>query len=228
MTRLMIHVEGDTEEAFVDEVLAPHLYRFGYSNVRSRLMGQHRRREQRGGIRPWPETRNSIVHHLRGDPEALSGIMVDYYGMPQRGEAAWPGRAGASAQLQYPNRIEESLSSDISNAMGGSFNPRRFIPYVMMHEFEAMLFSDCNGLARGVGDPANATAFQAIRDQFASPEDINDSQLTAPSKRIEALIPGYRKPLQGVQAVREIGLDAIRGQCRHFRGWLRHLENLAN
>ena len=112
--------------------------------------------------------------------------------------------------------------------MGGSFNSRRFIPYVMMHEFEAMLFSDCNGLARSIGNPANATAFQAIRDRFASPEYINDSPETAPSKRINELVPGYHKPDDGIQAVKDIGLDAIRGQCRHFRGWLRHLENLAN
>lgn len=228
MTRLLIHVEGDTEEGFVDEILAAHLYRFGYTDVRARLMGQHRERERRGGIKPWPETRNFIVDHLREDPEALSGIMVDYYGMPQRGDAAWPGRAGASAQLQYPNRIEESLSLDISNAMGGSFDPRRFIPYVMMHEFEAMLFSDCNGLARGVGNPEIGPALQSIRDRFASPEDINDSPETAPSKRIEALIPEYQKPLQGVQAVQEIGINVIRGQCRHFREWLQYLEHIAD
>lgn len=228
MTRLLIHVEGRTEQGFVSEILAHHLYRFGYTDVRARIMGQHRERERRGGIKPWPETRNFIVHHLREDPEVLSGIMVDYYGMPQRGDAAWPGRAGASPQLQYPNRIEELLSLDISNAMGGGFNPRRFIPYVMMHEFEAMLFSDCNGLARTIGNPDNATAFQAIRDRFASPEDINDSPETAPSKRIAALTPEYQKPLQGVQAVQEIGIDVIRGQCRHFREWLQYLESLAN
>ena len=228
MTRLLIHVEGDTEEGFVDQILAPHLYRFGYTDVRARLMGQYRERERRGGIKPWPETRNFIVDHLQGDTEVLSGIMVDYYGMPQSGDAAWPGRAGASAQLQYPNRIEELLSLDINNAMGGSFNPRRFIPYVMMHEFEAMLFSDCNGLARSIGNPDNAVAFQAIRDRFASPEDINDSPETAPSKLIAALISEYRKPEQGIDAVKDIGLDVIRGQCRHFREWLQYLEHIAN
>ena len=91
-----------------------------------------------------------------------------------------------------------------------------------------MLFSDCNGLARSIGNPNDATVFQAIRDRFASPEDNNDSPETAPSKRLEALISEYRKTDQGIQAVKDIGLDVIRGQCRHFREWLQYLESLAN
>ena len=228
MTRLLVEVEGETEEAFVNEILSLELYRIGYTQVSARKMGKNRQRIQRGGVRPWSEVRAAILSHLRRDAEVFVGVMVDYYGMPQSGDAAWPGRAGASAQLQYPNRIEELLSSDISNAMGGNFNPRRFIPYVMMHEFEAMLFSDCNGLARSIGNPDNAVALQAIRDRFASPEDINDSPETAPSKRLAALISEYRKPEQGIDAVQEIGIDVIRGQCRHFREWLQYLENIAN
>ena len=228
MPRLLIHVEGQTEENFVYRVLAPHLYRFGYSQVSTRMLGKSPQRDQRGGIRPWPEARNIIVSHLRRDPGAVSSTMVDYYGMPQRGNGAWPGRAGASAELRYPNGIEESLSLDIGNAMGGNFNPRRFIPYVMMHEFEAMLFSDCRGFARSIGYPDLGATLQGIRDGFDSPESIDDSPLTAPSKRIEALIPGYNKPLQGLQGTLDIGLDVIRGQCGHFRGWLDHLEGLGD
>ena len=65
MARLLIHVEGQTEEAFVDEVLAPHLYAIGYADVSARLMGEQRERERRGGIRPWPEARQGIINGLR-------------------------------------------------------------------------------------------------------------------------------------------------------------------
>ena len=65
---------------------------------------------------------------------------------------------------------------------------------------------------------------QAIRDAFESPEDINDSPLTAPSKRIEELYPGYQKTLHGPLALLEIGLPALRRECRHFGGWLTRLE----
>jgi hypothetical protein len=78
-----------------------------------------------------------------------------------------------------------------------------------------------------VGDKALATSLQAIRDQFSSPEEINDSPQTAPSKRVQTLIPRYQKPFHGILAVLEIGLDKIRTACPHFQGWLTRLEKLS-
>ena len=94
----------------------------------------------------------------------------------------------------------------------------------MMHKFEAMLFSDCAAFSHGIGNPALAIQFQAVRDAFASPEEIDDSPLTAPSKRVENLVPGYTKPLLGTLAALEIGLEAIHKECPHFRNWLDRLE----
>ena len=227
MTRLLIDVEGPTEEVFVDKILAGHLYNLGYIQVSARVMGKQRERDRRGGVRPWPEARGDILNHLRADTGVFVSTMVDYYGMPQSGPGAWPGRASAAAQLSYPNGIEESLLADIASDMGGSFNPRRFIPYVMMHEFEAMLFSDCAEFADRIGFPNLVPNFQEIRDGFDTPEDIDDSPDNAPSKRIYSLVPGYRKPVQGIQAATAVGLPAIRAECGHFRGWLEHLESLA-
>ena len=74
--------------------------------------------------------------------------------------------------------------------MGPGFDRSRFVPYVMMHEFEALLFSDCDAFARGIFRPELGTDFQRIRDAFDSPEEIDDSPITAPSKRIELLVAG--------------------------------------
>ena len=110
--------------------------------------------------------------------------------------------------------------------MGNSFDSRRFVPYVMMHEFEALLFSDCDAFARGIGLPVLAPQFRKIRDAFESPEEIDDSPRTAPSKRVEALVPGYEKPFMGTMAVLEISLDTIRSECPSFRAWMERLEGL--
>ena len=227
MSRLLVYVEGQTEEAFVRDVLAQHLYNSGYTQVSARKMGKARQRNRRGGVRPWPEVRADILDNLKGDSGVIISTMADYYGMPDHGQAAWPGRTGARVQLEFPNAIEESLLNDISDQMGGDFNPQRFIPYIMMHEFEAMLFSDCRKFANGIGFPCLHPKFQTIRDQFDTPEDIDDSPITAPSKRIEALVPKYRKPVLGIRAATTIGLPAIRTECNHFRGWLEYLEGLA-
>ena len=222
MTRLLIHVEGQTEETFVNQVLGPHLSSYGYSAVSARQRGN------RGGIRSWPRACRVIVRHLREDSGCLASTMVDYYGLPQSSQRGWPGRAEASrlAIPQKASTIEELLWADVCQRMGSSFNPDRFVPYLMMHEFEAMLFSDCTAFARGIGSPDLAPSLQAIRDGFASPEEIDDSPVTAPSKHIATLIPGYQKPTQGLLAIQEIGLDAIRAQCPHFRAWLERLEGL--
>ena len=101
---------------------------------------------------------------------------------------------------------------------------RRFVPYVAMHEFEALLFSDCDRFGKAIDRPQLAARFQRIRNAFPTPEEIDDSPKTAPSKRVQALSPGYRKPLMGTLAALEIGLCRMRRECPHFADWLARLE----
>ena len=227
MTRLLVHVEGDTEEAFVRDVLSGHLYNLGYTAVSARMMGEALPRVLRGGIVSWRIARREIVSRLLEDSELIVSTMVDYYGMPND----WPGRADATASglatAELAALIEDAMLEDVRSRMDRNFNVNRFVPYVMMHEFEAMLFSDCDRFAYAVGSPHLSRDFQRIRDAFANPEDIDDSPTSAPSKRIELLLPAYQKPTMGVQAAQNIGLDAIRGECPHFRGWLGRLESIA-
>ena len=103
---------------------------------------------------------------------------------------------------------------------------RRFIPYVQMYEFEALLFSDSKSFAKGIDRSHLASDFQSIRDSFDSPEEINDSPVTAPSKRVLELVSGYEKPLFGTLAALEIGLKTMRHECQLFDTWLKKLEAL--
>lgn len=228
MTRLLIHVEGQTEESFVNEVLRDHLVRQGYDSVSARIVGNARLRRRRGGIRPWHAVRRDIVNHLHEDPGCVSTTMVDYYGLPQTGPEAWPGRAQAAQQGTAPGKaswVEEALVQDLAQDMGPRFDARRFIPFVVVHEFEGLLFSDCGAFSRGISRPELEPGLSSIRAQFPTPEDINDSPNTAPSKRVRQLVPGYEKPLLGTLAVLEIGLERIRAACPHFDSWIRQLES---
>ena len=225
MTRLLIQVEGQTEETFVNEILGPHLYEQGYLSIGARLMGNARRRGRRGGVKAWQSVRKDVLGHLRGDSALIVGLMVDYYGMPPD----WPGRLEATNQSPATRAaltIERALVQDVCEVLGSSFDPNRFVPHVMVHEFEAILFSDCTAFAAAIGQPDLTAALQEIRDQFDNPEEIDDSPDNAPSKRIRRLVPTYRKPLMGNLAVLEIGLDSIREDCPHFRDWLVGLEGL--
>ena len=168
MTRLLIHVEGETEEAFVNEVLASHLYGCGYTKVSARLVGNARQRDRRGGIRAWSAVRRDILHHMKEDAGCLSTTMVDFYALPQTGDRAWPGRAQA-AQLAFADKapvVENALLADICYDLGGGVDACRFVPFVMMHEFEGLLFSDAAKLAHGIGRIHLVSAYGMSRQCF--------------------------------------------------------------
>jgi hypothetical protein len=147
--------------------------------------------------------------------------MVDYYALPG-GEDGWPGRDASTAvgSGEKAAVVEAALKANFSDFMGAGFNVARFTPYIMMHEFEGLLFSDCQAFADGIGNGALGPKFTEIRGQFDSPEHINDSPQTAPSKRVLLLFPEYQKTLHGPIAVLTIGLEKIRDECRGFDRWL--------
>ena len=170
------------------------------------------------------------MRHLKEDPGCYATTMVDFYALPQSADKAWPGRSAAAGlpTAQKASHVEKQLNADVQRVMGSEFLAARFIPFVIMHEFEALLFSDCGAFSRGVGRPDLHEAMQAIRDAFATPEEINDSPQTAPSKRVEALLPGYQKPFLGTLAALEVGLKLMREECPHFGAWLNRLEQIVN
>ena len=223
MARILVHVEGQTEERFVDTVLAPHLYDVGFKKVRARLLGNARQRSRRGGIRTWSSVRKDILNHLTEDQAIIVATMVDYYGLPH----TWPGLAQSKTKKTLKGRadaVQLALSKDIAKSMSGSYNRRRFVPYVVMHEFEGLLFSDSDRFAWAIGKPDLSNAFLAIREEFNTPEDINNSPEAHPSRRICDLYEGYQKPLMGVVAAEEIGLATIRKECQLFDRWVKRLE----
>lgn len=168
--------------------------------------------------------REEIVRHLRNDTDAYATMMVDYYALPDD----WPARANSNAAVDTLSRsriVEQAMAADIVEVMGSDFDSRRFIPFVLLHEFEALLFSDCNAFARAIGRDQIAGALQAIADAFDSPEHINDSPFTAPSKRILAILPGYTKVLSGSIAAIEIGIERMEATCSNFARWLLSLKN---
>lgn len=229
MARLIIHCEGQTEETTVDEVLKGHLLQQGFDDVAATLIGNPRK--TRGGIVGWSVAKREILRHLKESSSQYVTTMVDYYRLPQRGNRAWPGRAAASALpvAQKASTVESAMMAEVVAEMGGdSFYPNRFIPFVVMHEFEGLLFSDCAAFSRGIERPDLEASFQEIRDQFESPEEIDDSPINAPSKRVERLVPGYEKPFLGALAIIEIGLERVRRECQHFNHWMERIEGVIN
>ena len=227
MVRLLVHVEGQTEETFVNELLAPHLYRHGFSIVSPRLLGHSRRRKNRGGIVSWAIAKRDLVNHLREDVAAFATTFVDFYGLPSNPETGWPGKFSCVHMLvgEKADHIHNAMSADLLREFGQNIS-NRFLPFVMMHEFESLLFSDPVQMANSMERPDLGNRFSEIRRNFQNPEHINDSQQTAPSKRITELFPGYEKPLFGNLAALEISLQTMRNECPSFANWLTRLEQV--
>ncbi len=61
---------------------------------------------------------------------------------------------------------------------------------------------------------------RAIRNLFASPEEINDNPETAPSKRISDHFPRYNKVFYGRLIAQNIDIQTIRSECPHFDEWV--------
>jgi hypothetical protein len=146
--------------------------------------------------------------------------MVDLYRLP----ADFPRFDDARSETDPRKRVEM-----LEEAFRADVNHVRFVPYIQLHEFEALLFSDPDKLRLAFPDHEPALARLAeVVTQFASPEHIDDGATTSPSKRIIKEIPDYigRKTSAAVPVLQEIGLKRVRECCGHFDGWMTKLESL--
>jgi len=65
-----------------------------------------------------------------------------------------------------------------------------------------------------------------IREAYQTPEHINNSEQTAPSKRILNLYPSYQKVSDGTIIAETIGIEKMMKECPHFRKWIDRLSHL--
>ena len=207
MSRLAIVVEGETEEDFVRQVLADILAVRG-------VYATALRPDSRGGNISVERLARAIVKLL---PPAFDYVttLVDFYGFRHR-------PAGKV------DEVEQAIVGEVQTRISYSWDETRFIPYIQMHEFEALLFSDVTTF-RDVAavEESDLHRLGAIRSQFPTPEDINDNYNTAPSRRIREVIPSYSKRALGPPIAQLIGLGAIRAECPRFNQWLTRLESLS-
>ncbi len=216
MTRVYVVVEGQTEETFVNAVLAPDLGHCGVF-LAARLLGTA---GHRGGNVTYARVKRDVAMLLKQDKSAYCTTLLDLYGLGK-------GFPGDTAAPRRPTDIEQAMNNDMIGALGGTWRADiRFIPYIQQYEFEGLLFSDPERLARGISQPQLENNFQNIRAKFATPEEINDSPQTAPSRRILQIYPPYQKPTHGVLVAKAMGLAVIRRQCPRFNAWITRLESL--
>jgi hypothetical protein len=221
MIRLHVIAEGQTEETFVNRVLASHLGGFEIStDVHCITTSRQRGRPFRGGMRTYAQPRRDIELWMKQDQrrDARFTTVFDLYALPDD----FPGFEEAK-RLQDPYQRVKSLEQAMETDLGN----QRFVPYIQLHEFEALVLVDPQELTDEFIEQEQAIEnLAALSARYDTPELIDDK--TPPSKRIIDEIPAYRgrKASVGPLVTERIGLRSLREACPHFDGWLKRLEQL--
>ncbi len=222
MINLNIVVEGQTEETFVRDVLAPYWGAQGIFVVaRCVETGRKRGRVFKGGGRNYVKIRRDILNWINQRNNAYCTTMLDLYGLPQN----FPGKPSAilnQTPYEKVSYLESAFAEDIGSHL--------FIPYIQVHEFEALLFADVDQMKVFYMEDKNKAIerLKLVANNYDSPELINEGYETAPSKRIIKEIPEYEdnKVLIGPVIANAIGLPILRKRCTHFDEWMKRIESL--
>ncbi len=207
MTRVNVFVEGQTEETFVRDVLYPY---FANQNIWLTAILAQTSPGYKGGIVSYAKVKNQVTRLCRMDTAAYVTTLIDYYGLPTDFPSFSSGGQG-NAQ-QRVNFLERAFAQDIGE--------RNFLPYLALHEFEALLFCDPVKFQDWFDDQRAINKLKEAMESVTNPEEINNSPHTAPSKRIIEALPAYKKTLHGPIIAEEIGIDSMRRQCPHFNEWI--------
>jgi hypothetical protein len=228
MKRLYLTVEGDTEATTAVDVLRPHLAAFNVFVLRPRLTGPHGRRRgriPRGGMFTFHHALSDMRRWMKEDRsvDARFSMMVDLYRLP----ADFPGYAesrGVADPLVRAARLEAALTAELGD--------RRFIPYLQVHEFEALILSRPESIQE-LYDVPNTVVAELQRDcaAYPSPEHVDEGQESHPKARLQEVVRHcdqgrYSENVAGPLLVGAIGLAELREKCAHFGQWLTILESL--
>ena len=165
--RIRVVVEGQTEEAFIKSVVAEYLQPQGV-HLEPILLGKT------GGHPTYARVRKDILLHLKQETRVYCTTLLDFYGLG----AGFPGTPiprGLSSS-EKAQHIERAIVTDITQEIPFFRPDLRLLPYIQMHEFEGLLFSDPAALAEGIHRPDLEGSLREIREGFETPEEINDGR----------------------------------------------------
>lgn len=222
MLEVIVFAEGQSEEQFIKRVIAPSL-----RGLQLFLKPQtlNTSKDAKGGSVNFDRLKFNARNTLRQKPDAVLTTLLDLYAL----DPSFPGVQGNTLLdvYQRTQSIERALHEAIVGAVG--CRPERFVPHIQPYEFEGLLFSDVDALVSSEPEWAvHLPKLVKIRSAFETPEHINDSYETKPSKRLENnLHPTYKKTRHGPLAAEKVTLARMEQECLHFRGWMDRLRGLA-
>jgi hypothetical protein len=230
--QVMVIVEGQTEEAFIKQVVAPNLLSLGINVTPIIFITSIKKgKKHTGGGINLDKLKNQVKPLIYQKNQPFVSTFFDLYALPTN----FPNYADAQKCNNLEDKVKllnQGLNQEIINSF--DFLGKRFFAHIQPYELEALLFSDTQMFASiepnwKIAEEKNQ-ALEKIRQEFESPEHINNSPETAPSKRLEKVLnhPKYSKNNRHIViAAKKIGLAKIEQECLHFRSWMNQLRQLA-
>lgn len=212
---IYILCEGQSEEEFVNAILRPYFLRFKIYDVRPILMPTSKL--QKGGDVKFDRLKHNVEILLKREKDIIVTSFIDFFKL----------------KTDFPLYNESLTIADkisrvqfLENAMKNTIDNDRFIPYIQLHEFEGLLFASNKGFN---SLPDLTTKSREVLNEATiekdNPELLNDGFETAPSKRLEKLIPGFdkNKPFYGGIIAEENGIEIVLKRCKRFNLWIESL-----
>lgn len=211
MKRLYIIVEGQTEQEFVRTLIATYLQQYGIFEVTPILIRTSK--TGRGGFVNYQHLKNDAERLLKsGKRDFIVSMFIDFFRCPEvPHKEKWSVKNSHTEQAEI---MEQCIKEDIEDA--------RFIPYIQLHEFEALLFASNKGFETFFTEKQKEKTLQII-NSYDNPEDINTTPEGAPSKRIITIKDDYDKVLEGNLIALEVGFAKIIEKCPRFKAWIERL-----
>jgi hypothetical protein len=212
--------EGQTEETFIRDVIAPIL---SYQQIDLRALLISTSKGNKGGALSYARVKRFILNLIKQESNTFVTTFFDLYAL----DNDFPNSLESKKQTDVYKKVsflEQAFKADIIKE-NSSFS-HRFFPYIQPYEFEGLLFTDIAKLTEIETTWATATNnLQVMRDNAETPEHINDGFDTKPSARLEKCLnnPKYRKTLHGTLAIEAIGIDNLLKECHHFAEWYNQL-----
>ncbi len=220
MKQLYIIVEGETELAFVNKLLIPYFVKEGiYTNIQGIMI------TMKGGGHGF----NNMEHLVREikpflflKNEPFVSTMIDYYGI--NSEKKMPNYL-EYIKISNTNERIEAMENEIKFQVDKVKNSRFFIPNILKHEMETLFFANPESFEIDSLDIKNDVL--GICNAFSDIEEINDSPLTAPSKRLISIYEKYNQKYQkitnGITIAELTGIEDILQKCKRFKKWVDNL-----
>lgn len=226
---MIVIAEGKSECIFIRRILSRYFLHNNDTRIILHAVQNETSYGYFGGVVNYPRLVQNINRQLEYHPFSYVTTFIDFYGLAN---IEFPFYQQVLEHSSDPYAQAARLESILSHTVG---EPARFIPYLQLHEFEALYFADYE---RFLNIDHNWSRKQKqkileIIDKNPNPELINNGYATAPSKLLRSILHYHKVEhtdlyQNAVRSQARFVIDHMRYKCPHFNLWIKKILELAH